>query len=179
MILQSASSRWLAGIAIAVAVLVAVSVALVLFDRRGEPDLFPPESPEGAVQRYLLAVDSRQDREAYGYLNPELSEKCDFDHFQDSVRNFQPGGGRRDQDLRVSLIGSEAVDEIMEVSVRVTRYRVDPPFGGDEYSSTRTFVLEEIDGDWRFTEPPWPMSWCPEPERPETGLGSASSGACA
>lgn len=174
--LQSASSRWLAGIAIAVVVLVAASVALVLFDRRGEPELFPPESPEGAVQRYLLAVDGREDREAYGYLGPELSEECGFDHFRESVRNFQPGNGRRDQDLRVSLIGTEAVDETTEVSVRVTRYRVDPPFGGDEYSSRRMFVLEEIDGDWRFTEPPWPMSWCPEPEQPETGLGPAPAG---
>ena len=171
---QTSSSRWLAGMAIAVAALIVVSIVVVLIDRRGEAEMFPEGTPEGTVQRYLLAVDAREDREAYGYLSAELAERCDFDLFQESARDFQGDGGRGDRDLRVSLIGAEAADETMEVSVRVTRYRADPPFGGDERSSRRRFVLEETNGDWRFTQPPWPLGWCPEPEKPEAGLRTTS-----
>ena len=92
-------------------------------------------------------------------MSAQLLDTCTFQHFRESLRDIQPGV-RKDQDLRVTLIDTKPVDDTVEVSVRITRFRLDPPFGGNEYSHGERFVLERIDGAWRFTDPPWPMRWC-------------------
>ena len=152
----------MAGLTLAVLVLVGVSAAVALFDRRGEPELLPEGTAQGTVQHYLLAIENGDDRRAYGFLNAQLLETCDFQHFRDSLRGVQPGSGSRDQDLRITLLDATPVDDAVEVMVRVTRFRLDPPFGGNEYSQQERFVLEQIDGSWRFTIPPWPMRRCPD-----------------
>ena len=160
----------MAGLAVAVLVLVGVSAAVTLTDRRGEPELLPEGTAEGSVQRYLSAIENGDDREAYGFLSPQLLDACSLQEFRDSLRGIQFDGVRRDQDLRVTLIGAKPVDDTVEVSVRITRFRLDPPFGGNEYSHRERFVLGQIDGAWRFTDPPWPMWRCAdhssEPARP-------------
>ena len=161
-ILQSSSSRWLAGLVAAITLLVVASVIVTLLDRRGGPESLPEGTAQGSVQRYLLAIENGDDREAYGFLSADLLEACDFQHFRDSLRGVQPGSGSRDQDLRITLLDAEAVDDAVEVNVRITRFRLDPPFGGNEYSHLERFDLEEIDDAWRFTSPPWPMRRCPD-----------------
>ena len=144
-------------------VLIGVSVVVTLAGRSGEPDRFAPGTPEAAVQDYLLAIEDRRDREAYDFIHPDVADGCKFDHFKSTLREVQPDGVRRDRDLRVSLVNVEEVDQTVEVNVRVTQSYVDPPFDSREHSRAERFVLEEEDGSWWFTKPPWPMDWCPDP----------------
>ena len=162
--LQSTSSRWLAGIALVILALIVVSVVVGLVNRPREATLLPEGTPEGTVQRYLLAVKQEESRRAYEYLGPALQERCEFQHFRNSTRRLDldrrvPG---RAEDLRVTLEGTQPINGNVEVRVRITQFHVSAPFEFNEYSDTQLFTLEQLDGTWRFVEPPWPMYRCPE-----------------
>jgi len=157
-ILQSPSSRWLAGIALVVLVAVVLSVVLALVNRRGV-SLLAEDTPEGVVQRYLLAIEEDDSKRAYSYLSSELQEYCTYRHFLDSMRV------RERRDMRISLEGTEALDGDVEVRVKVTETRLLEPFGFREYTYPARYVLEREGDAWRFSEPPWPLGWCPGLER--------------
>ena len=142
------------------------SLIIGLMDRRSEQYLLAVGTPEGTVQRYLVAIEERRIDAAYSYLAPGLKEDCDRHQFRDSLRDF-PGNrytnGLSDtDDLRVTLLKTVNVEDRVEVNVRITRFTVSPPFGADEYSHPRRFVLKQTEGSWAFIEPPWPMSSCLE-----------------
>ena len=152
------SSRWLAGIALLVVALVVLSVVVALVNRRGV-SLLPEDTPEGVVQRYVLALQEGDGKRAYGYLSGELQEHCTYQYFWDSTRTLE----RRD--TRISLESTEALDGDVEVWVKVTETRLSQPFGMREHSYTMQYVLEREKDAWRFSEPPWPLGWCPGLER--------------
>ncbi len=160
--LQTMSSRWLAGAALVILTILVVSVVVAMLNRSRETTLLPEGTPEGTVQRYLLAIEEDGSRKAYEYLSPTLQEKCEFQHFRDSARRLDRRIGGTAEDLRVTLEGTQAINGRVEVQVRITQFRVSAPFDVNEYSHTQHFVLERLDGTWRFVEPPWPMTWCPE-----------------
>ena len=155
-ILQTASSRWLAGLALAIAVLAGVSIIIALLGQRGEPSLLPEGTPEGTVHRYLLAIEEGETEAAYAFLDPEIQEICDSQHFRDSQHGFRGGGFQENEDLRVTLVDTREVEDRVEVLVRITRFRVSPPFGANEYSHRERFVLKQNGGVWAFVERPWP-----------------------
>jgi hypothetical protein len=155
---QSSSSRWLAGIALTVLVLVIISVTLALVNRRG-PALSPEDTPEGTVQRYLIALQEDDINGAYDYLNSNLKEYCDYAHFQDS-KDTRGSGNER-----IVLKSSEIREEQAIVRIEVTNTNLSPPFDVNEYSYPVQYVLEQEGDVWRFSEPPWPLGWCPDWER--------------
>ncbi len=160
--LQTMSSRWLAGAALVILVILVVSVLVALLNSSREANLLPEGTPEGTVQRFLLAIEEDDTRNAYEYLSPALQERCEFQHFRDSARRIDRRVGGTAEDLRVTLEGTKSVNGAMEVQVRITQFRVSAPFDVNEYSHTQRFALEQLDGTWRFVEPPWPMNRCPE-----------------
>lgn len=168
--LHTASSRWLAGLALAILVIAGVSMIIALLDQRGDAALLPEGTPEGTVHRYLVAIEKGETDAAYGYLAPEIRENCDSQYFRDSRRNFPgsgfDGGSLETTDLRVTLVDTREVEDRVEVHVRITRFSVSPPFGANEYSHGERFVLKQTDGAWSFVEPPWPMRFCPQAEKP-------------
>jgi len=149
---MSASTRWLAAVGgvIAAAVLVSV-IALALTS--GEQE-FPAGSPEDAVQRYLRAVDDRDATTAFEFFSAQLAADC-APLPRDSITY------RGDQRVRATLVRTVERAEHVEVEVRITEN-----YGGglfdSGYSWTTTFVLIQEDGDWRFSEMPWPL-YCSRP----------------
>ena len=155
---QSPSSRWLAGIALTVLALVIISVTLALVNRH-EPALSPEDTPEGTVQRYLIALQEDDANRAYDYLSSDLREYCDYAHFQDS-KDTRGSGNER-----IVLIDSEIRDEQAIVRIEVTNTNLSPPFDINEYSYPVQYVLKQEGNVWRFSEPPWPLGWCPDWDR--------------
>ena len=166
--LQTTSSRWLAGVALVTVILAAVGVTAAFLYRSVELPLLPEGTPEGTVHRFLLAIEQGDSRRAYDYLSSPLQETCSYQHFRDSNRWIEPGGTRDTGDLRVTLEGTRSIDGAVEVRVRITRFHfsppspLSPPFDGGESSYNERFTLEMTDGEWLFIDPPWPMRWCPE-----------------
>lgn len=175
--IQDPSTKWLAGIAVVVLALMVLSVAVALLNREGEVTLFAEDTPEGSVQRYLLAIEEGDLRTAYQYVGTELQADCTYSHFQDSSRWFEVGN------VRVTLQGTKPLDGEAEVEVLITRFYVDPPFSSGESSQPVRYSLEQDGTVWRFVEPPYPMEWCPGRDRPAPlppspaipGLGESGS----
>ena len=155
------SSLWLIGVAAVVGILVVTSIAVAAI--RGDRDVvdYPESTPEGVVQRYLKAVWEEEHQTGYVYLSDELKTYCTYQNLRDSTQWI------RDQDMRVSLAGSEPLDGgKVEVQVRVGQVSMGGLFVPEESSHTQRFTLvrqgDPATGAWRFAEPPWPLSYCPE-----------------
>ncbi len=160
----SLSTRWLAAVAATVVVAIALS-AVAIVTGGGEQE-FAAGTPEDTVQRYLRAVIDRDASAASGYLSADLIERCDEQSQRETYRRFA------DRDLRVTLRGTTEVGDATEVRVRITEFRGDPPFGGDDYSHDEFFTLRQEGGEWRIVEPPWPRYRCLEPTAVATPAGS-------
>ena len=150
----SLSTRWLAGVAAVVVVAIALSVVAIVV--KDEQD-FAAGTPEGTVQRYLRAVIDGDANAARGYLSADLIDRCDEQRLRDAYRR----GSRRD--VRATLRGTAEVGDVTEVRIRITEFRDDPPFRRDDYSHDEFFALRQEGGEWRIVEPPWPLSFCPDP----------------
>jgi len=162
--MQTLSSRWLVAIAGVVVALIVISVVVALVNPRGAAETLPEDTPEGIVQRFILALEDEDYSLAHGYLSDELKESCAVEHVRDDAHWFV----EELTDRRVALLEEEELsDGRMEVRVHVTEVNVSPPFGVNEYSHQERYVLVQEVGEWRFAELPWPIDWCPTtfPER--------------
>ena len=144
---------WLIGAAAFLGVLLVVSIVLALTSRETE---FTPGTPERAVQDLLRAAEDNDIEAAHAMLSEDLREKCALRNFADRSDRFD------DEDIRAALRDTTTIDEITFVNVRVTRFHRGGPFGSSESSNNRRYSLQQEDGQWKFTEYPWPYNWCPE-----------------
>ena len=165
--MQSASSKWLLSGGLVILALIIASVVVGLLNRSQSVALLTEGTPGGTVQRFLLAIEDGENRKGYDYLSTELQEECTLEHFRDSTRQFNrlDRSGQNSRDTRISLESERPIDDAIEVQVRITEFRVSAPFDVNEHSYTQDYLLESLDGHWQFVDEPWPMTWCPEPER--------------
>ena len=146
------AKTWLVVAVTIVAALLASAVAIAIVTTRGGVDLLPADSPEGAVQRYLLALDREDYQEAYNYLGSDLQRRCSLEEFVNKGYWPEPRGDH------VTLEKTQSFDSRAVVTARVTVFDPNVPFGASEYSYDWTFQLRLEEGEWRLTGPEW---WCP------------------
>jgi hypothetical protein len=144
------SRVWLIGVAVFVAALVVAGIVVALVTSR-DAGLLPADTPEGAVQRYLLALQDHDYREAYSYLSDDTKRACGVEDF----RRFASDGELRES--RMTLEDTEIFDGTAIVTARVTVFAPDI-FGPSEYSYDRTFNVTLEGGQWRLD---WPDFRCP------------------
>ena len=148
------SKAWLIGGGVFLGVLFVASVIVALLESE-EP--LPEGTPEAAVQSFLTATEDENLELAYSFLSKGLQEDC-------AVEKFVGGDVRavdRLRDDRVTLESTATVKDTVFVTVRVTRFHGSGPFGASESSFEQRFALrQEGDGQWRFTEYPWPFFRC-------------------
>ncbi len=155
---MSASTRWLIGIGAGVALLIIASIVIAL-TRGGQAPLLAEATPEGVVQRFLLAVQDKDYAKARDYLSPRVQAGCSITFMRDSMRWREDNS----RELRVEVLSKDATgDGRTQVRVAVTEVHVSPPFGVDESRHEEVYILREEDGAWRIDEPPWPVGYCPE-----------------
>ena len=146
---------WLIGAAVFLAVLLIASIVLALTSKEAE---FAPGTPEHAVQSLLRSVEADDIETAYAMLSQELQQKCE-------LKNFADGGryrSRDDRDIRATLRDTKIVGDITFINVRVTQFYGNGPFDSGESSYDRRFALQQEEGEWKFTEYPWPYDYCQE-----------------
>lgn len=173
--MQSASSRWLGGIALFAAVLIVVSVLISVF--ASDDELLPADTPEGAIQRYLQALADNEFTVAYEFVGADLREDCTLEHFIRTTSYL------RDRKFSASLSHTTDVGGKTVVSVEITEQSNSGPFGSGQYSSDSSFTVGLEDGEWRITETPWPIFFCPPnedlPTRPAIPPAKSNFGALA
>ena len=144
---------WLIGAGIFLGAILIASIVVVILEKE-EP--LPVGTPEAAVQLFLKGVEDESFELAYGFLSSDLMVDCAVDEF------FGTTGGLRDRliDDRITLEGVKTVKDTAFVTVRFTRFHGTGPFGASESSYEQRFSLRQEDGEWRFTEYPWPFFRC-------------------
>ena len=148
---MSASTRWLAGVAVVVVLVLAAGIGAAALG--GRAPQYAEGSPERAVQDYLAAVGDRDSTAAQTFFSAELRSRC-----RDYPRDMISRQSR--QGLRATLERTTVHGDTAEVRVRITESYGDAPFNSNESSHTEVFALVREDGQWRFTDSPWPL-YCP------------------
>ena len=142
---------WLIGMAVFVVALAVAGLVVALVTSRGAATL-PADSPEGAVQRYLLALEDEDYREAYAYLSAGSQRACAFEDFLRRASHRDVRGSR------TTLEDTQRLDDTAIVTAEVTVFDLDVPFDPYEYTYRRTFSLRLEEGEWRLVSPDY---WCP------------------
>jgi hypothetical protein len=146
------SSRALIGFGIGIAVLVIVTIILVLAIGRGNASLLAVDTPEGVVQRYLLAVQEKNFATAYNYLAPYDPKNVDiptqtYDNWLSSVQNS--GNSTWKANLgQVNISGDTA-----NVMVIIEVFRAGGPFGNPVATNNMNFMLKKTGTNWLIISP--------------------------
>lgn len=144
----------LIGVAAGVIVLVVLAIALPrLIDQ--EEATYPPDTPEGTVQRYLQAVSDEDTDTALALLTEENTTACMEDELHDRLRYSSLDR------YRVSLGDVEEIDaDTVTVTVRATRNRQPDLFELPDDRNTHEYEFElhrSSDGFWLIAESEWPI----------------------
>lgn len=154
---------WLIGGGAALGALLIASIALALTNR---PTEFAPGTPEAAVQALLHAANVDEFETAYGMLAQSLREECPLRHFAEMNSMYGYGYGGGVPDIEARLHSSRIVGEDAFVVVDVTEYYGTGIYGSGESSRNERYSLQRENGDWKFTNYPWPYSYCDRWELP-------------
>jgi hypothetical protein len=117
------------------------------------PATLDPQSPEGVVQSYLVAVLDDDFVTAASYLSAETAQRCRASAFREA---WVP------DDLTADLDDVRFRADRAEVRVQL-RSATDPLSLESPDSPIETFVLIEDDGPWRIAGDPWPLYSCEPP----------------
>ena len=151
---MKSSSRWLLAFGATIGVLVIVAIVLVFtMAKPGGAPLLPEDTPEGTVQRYLLALQDENYLTAYSYLSPQATEKCSYDKWTRSVVRYEEKHGVKVTLEKSTVTGSEAT-----VYVTVDIFRASEPFDNPVYTQHVTFFLKEEGTSWKITSPTY-VGW--------------------
>lgn len=146
------SNRWLIAAGLALVLLVVASV-LVGSARRAETE-FPADSAEGAVQRYVRAVQDQDATKIHDLLSPSAQERCDLADIRSALRSPS------EREYRVTLRDVKVTDSSAVVRVRVTESTGSGPFESGTYDHDETFDLVRANAGWLIDQPTWPV-YCP------------------
>jgi hypothetical protein len=136
------AKMWLVAGVIFLVALMAAAVTTALVTTRGGPHLLAADSPEGVVQRYLLALQKEDYREAYSYLSSDLQTRCSLDDLVGTY--YWPYA----QEGQVTLERTERYDGSAVVRATVTVFHGDPPLAPLSTPTTGPFSssLKETSG---------------------------------
>ncbi len=146
---MKSSSRWLYLFGTAIGVLVIVTVVLAL--TIGAPfneTLLSEDTPEGTVQRYLVAVRDGDYLAAEDYLSTEDDDRTELKF----LRN-QPIDSSEAPGWKATLGDTIIKDDEATVEVTVDIFQPRGPFENALNTRQTTFFLIKEEGAWKITSP--------------------------
>jgi hypothetical protein len=144
------SNRFLLVFGIIIVAIVGIAVTLAVTGGSEPVKLLPGDSPEGTVQRFLMAVKDRDYLKAYGFLAPQ-TEQVKGDTYENWIRSTQTS--RDASSWKASILKSTVRDNSATVEVAVDVFRPDGPLGNPVNTNRVTFILQ-MEGDrWLISQP--------------------------
>ena len=139
------------GAGIAGLVVLVTAVVLVAGDRA--PQSFPPDSPQGVVQRYLAAWDADDVAAAYAYLSPRIQQSISLEKYRQAAADYRGYGQPPNRPPR-----GVSIDGVVEKNGRLTvQLTVEELYGEglntNVYRSSRTVELIAVGGSYRIDQP--------------------------
>ena len=150
---MKSSNKWLLGFGTALGILVILAVVLVLtMPGSDEVELLPENTPEGTVQRYVLAIKNRDYEEAYGYLSASaIADEGRYNSFEEWSRMFL---SRNREDPWRAVIGeAEYLDSKAFVDVTIEIFSPAGLFGDPVRKLYYPFTLEKQGDAWKIISP--------------------------
>ena len=148
---MNSSRRWLVIFAIVIIALVLATVLLVFLTKGNEVDLLPEDTPQGVVQRYLIALQDRNYQEAFNYLSFAPSEN--INSYADWVRMRGVPRISDEATWKATLGETMQNGDNATVQVIIEALRLGGPFDNPVRSQQMSFQLKRIDGQWLITSP--------------------------
>ncbi len=143
------SRRWLLIFGLAIGALVIGTVVLVLTTTSpADKPLLAADTPEGTVQRFLLAVRDEDYLEAESYLSIPVDDKIVYDLGRNRITGTGEGSG-----WKATLGKSTVRDDEATVNVTVAVFRPSGPFENSVRTHQVTFFLEKEGASWMITSP--------------------------
>jgi len=147
---MKSSNRFLIGFGIIIVAVVGIAVTLAVTGGNEPVKLLPETSPEGTVQRFLMAVKDHDYLKAYSFLAPQ-SEQIKGDTYENWVRSVQ--SSRDISSWKASILISTVRDDNATVEVAVDVFRPDGPLSNPVNTNRVTFMLQKQDGKWLINQP--------------------------
>lgn len=144
------SSRALAIFGAAIGLLTLVALIMVLVTSGRPVELRPEDTPEGVVQRYMMAIDKGEYLTAWSYLEPPYVEKPQT--FEDWSRSLSFQGARAAYKATLGptkISGSFATVEIIIDTFRQSSGLFDNPVNTNRV----VFSLRWNGSAWKITDP--------------------------
>lgn len=146
------SNRTLMGFGIGIGVLILTTIILVLTLGKGTANLLAENTPEGVVQRYLLAIQEEDYQAAYSYLIPHDPKSIDnptmtYDEWLMNVRN------NSNNTWKASLGAVKITGDSATVEVMIDVFRPGGPFANPVNTNNETFILKKTGPSWLITSP--------------------------
>ena len=138
------------GFGIFIVVVVAVAVTIVLIGGNQQVKLLPEDSPEGTVQRFLMAVKDQDFAKAYGYLYPQ-SDQLKGNTYDSWIRSAQ--SYRDSSTWKASIVKSTVRENDATVEVAVDVFRTEGPLANPVNTNRITFLLQKEKGKWMINSP--------------------------
>ena len=135
-----------------VSALIIVTTVLVLLNTGNGSTLLPEDSPEGIVQRYLIALQDNDYRTAYEYLS--FDDTMRFENYEEWARMVS--GYPRGSSLppwKASLGNVTLNGNFATVDVTIETFRPGGPFSDPVRSNQVNFQLTKIENNWLITSP--------------------------
>lgn len=144
---------------VAIALGAAIVLSLVLLGVSAlmeEPVALDPDTPQGAVQSFVVAIAEERWIDARSFLDSDLTEVCE-------VADLSMARG---QDIsRVVIDGVSEGEGSAVVDVTIVHTSLDNPINPSTWDEDVSFVLTIEDGRWVIDELSWPYVPC-RVERP-------------
>ncbi|MBN1190130.1 MAG: hypothetical protein JXA46_10290 [Dehalococcoidales bacterium] len=149
---MSSSRRWLIFFSVIIGVVAISTVFLVLLTKDDQVVLLPDNTPQGTVQRYLIAIQDQDYEEAYGYLSFEPSQN--IESYDAWLRMTGGIPQTTSQTVWKATLGTATrYDDSASVEVTIDTLRPGGPFSDPVRSQLIFFRLAEISGEWFITSP--------------------------
>jgi hypothetical protein len=151
---MNSSRVWLIIFAIVVSILVIATVSLVLLTKGNEVNILPDNTPQGIVQRYLVALQEKDYQKAYTFLSFDPSEKIQT--YNDWLRMVIGGPQISNQSAWKAALGKTTQNgegDNATVEVIIDTFRPGGPFEDPVRSQSIIFQLRKINDQWLITSP--------------------------
>ena len=147
---MNSSRRWLFISAIVIGLLVIATVTLVLLTKGNKVTLLPEDSPQGTVQRYLMAIQEKDYQKAFGYLSFSPTDK--ITSFSDWLMMVGPQSSS--QSVWRATLGTVTENENnATVEINIDTLRSGGLFGDSQFSQQINFLLIKKGNSWFITSP--------------------------
>jgi hypothetical protein len=146
---RKTSSGLLAIFGVAIGILLLLTVVLVfVFSGKGTLPLLSPDTPEGTVQGYLLAIEDGDYLSAYNYLSSSMNLKPPYDQWESP---FNVPLDNPAYKVTLGKINTGTSEATVEVIVEV--FRPGSPFENPVRTNQITFFLKQEGIGWKISSP--------------------------